>query len=339
MGWLPLIAALVMEGSKSYEVKAFDQDGLWKKVIGELFDDFILFFMPKLQEQIDFTQSIEFLDAELFQEVADEKKGRRHADRLVKVQLKNGKAQWILVHIEIQSSHEKAFSDRMFQYFYRIYDRYDERIVALAVHTSRDSINGMTRFEYDYFGTNLSYLYNNYRTEDYSTEELEQSDNVFSKIVLAAKGLHETKNEMEKRYQFKKKLIHELIQNQQYSRTAVMATLHFVDYLLQLPDVYLKQLSSEIVPVLRKESGLMELYNEENAPPTVLESFGERIERERKAGLERGLEQGLEQGTKQTKVNVIVAGVKRGLDIPTLAVLTGYSEGRVEQIIEENVSS
>lgn len=71
----------------------------------------------------------------------------------------------------------------------------------------------------------------------------------------------------------------------------------------------------------------MELYNEENAPPTVLESFGERIEREWEAGLE--------QGTEQTKVNVIVAGVKRGLDIPTLAVLTGYSEERVARIIQE----
>lgn len=58
----------------SYKEKQVDQDGLWKKIIGELFEDFLQFFMPELHEEIDFSHDVEFLDKELFQEVVDEKK-------------------------------------------------------------------------------------------------------------------------------------------------------------------------------------------------------------------------------------------------------------------------
>ena len=66
----------------------------------------------------------------------DEKKGNRSADQIVKVRLKDGHEQWILIHIEVQSTNEKDFSERMFQYFYRIYDAYAQEIVAMAVMTS-----------------------------------------------------------------------------------------------------------------------------------------------------------------------------------------------------------
>ncbi len=112
------MVAFVREGKKVYTEKQVDQDGLWKKIIGELFEDFLQFFIPELYEEVDFTHDVEFLDKELFQEVVDEKKGRRYVDRLAKVQLKSGEKQWILIHVEVQSSRETEFSKRMFQYFY-----------------------------------------------------------------------------------------------------------------------------------------------------------------------------------------------------------------------------
>lgn len=104
-----------------------------EKVIGELFEDFLLFFAPELHAQIEFRVEADFLDKDLIQEVVDKKKGRRFADRLAKVHLKNVEEQWILIHIEVQSEKETDFSERMFRYFYRIYDRYQEKIFAIAV--------------------------------------------------------------------------------------------------------------------------------------------------------------------------------------------------------------
>lgn len=331
--------AFVREQKEEYQKKQVDQDGLWKKVIGELFEEFLLFFMPGLHAEVDFRIAPEFLDKELFQEVVDEKKGRRYADRLAKVRLKNGQEKWILIHVEVQGSRESEFSERMFQYFYRIYDRHKEKIVALAVHTSSENIERMTRFEYDYFGTELIYSYNNYKTEDYSDAELERSENIFSKVVLAAKALHQTKDELERRYRFKRRLMRKLIQSENYSRTAVAATFYFIDYLLQLPEEETKKLSIELGPEIRKERGLMELYNEENASPTVFNSFAEQLDRGFAKGIEQGLEQGIEQGKeqgiKQSSKNIAKKLIAKGMPLDLIADVTGLSLNEVKTLEDD----
>lgn len=321
-----MVVAWVREETTPYGGSLVDQDGLWKKVIGELFEDFLLFFVPELHAQIDFGKSPDFLDKELFQEIADKKKGRRFADRLAKVRLKNGKEQWILIHIEVQSKKETNFPERMFQYFYRIYDRHQEKIVAIAVHTSPSKNAIPDRFTYDYLGTQLHYMYRNYQTEAYSDEELEQSDNIFSKIVLAAKALYQTKDEEHQRYLFKRKLMRELIRNQNYTRTAVQAVFHFIDYLLQLPDAYTKQLSEEIRSMIRKETELMELYNKENASPTIKNVFDLELEK----GIEQGLEQGIEQGVKK----VVLEMLRKGTSTDFIAEVTHLEKDEIEKLRE-----
>ena len=317
-----MVMTLIKEEEITYDSSPLDQDGLWKKVIGELFEDFLLFFAPELHTLIDFNQEPDFLDKELFQEVADRKKGRRFADRLAKVRLKNGKEQWILIHIEVQSENKSDFPERMFRYFYRIYDRHQEKVVAIAVHTSPSKTTIPEHFKYDYLGTQLHYSYRNYQTEAYSEEELVWSDNLFSKIVLAAKALHQTKDEDHQRYLFKSKLMRELIRNQNYSRTAVQAVFHFIDYLLQLPEAYTKQLSEEIRPMIRKETELMELYNKENASPTIKNAFD--------LEWEKGVQQGLEQGVKK----VVMEMLKKGTSTEFIAEVTHLEKEEIEKMRE-----
>ena len=43
-----MAVAWVMEDTAYYDGNAADQDGLWKKVIEELFGDFLLFFAPRI---------------------------------------------------------------------------------------------------------------------------------------------------------------------------------------------------------------------------------------------------------------------------------------------------
>jgi hypothetical protein len=58
----------------------------------------------------------EFLDKELQRITRDATLGRRYADKLVKVYLKTGEEQWVLIHIEIQGKHETKFNQRMYMY-------------------------------------------------------------------------------------------------------------------------------------------------------------------------------------------------------------------------------
>lgn len=236
--------------------------------------------------------------------------------------------------MEVQSSREEDFSRRMFQYFYRIYDRYEEKIVALAVHTARENVDNMKHFEYDYFGTALNYSYNNYRTEDYSDAELECSANVFSRVILAAKAMHETKDEIEKRYQFKQKLMRELIRSKKYARSAIIATIYFVDYLLKLPEEETKKLGQALGPEIRKERGLMELYNEENASPTVSKSFAEQLDRGIAQGLEQGLEKGLEQGISLEKQNIAKKLILENMPLEMISSVTDLNVEELEAIQE-----
>lgn len=199
--------ALIWEKSSNYKMGTVDQDGLWKKIIGELFEEFILFFSPKLHAEIDFSVEQEFLQQELFKQIMDEKKGSRSADQIVKVRLKDGHEQWILIHIEVQSTNEIGFSERMFQYFYRIYDTYAQEIVAMAVMTSPYRSKYRDHFQYDFFGTKLTYAYNNYKLIDYDDATLKASDQIFSKIILAAKYHNATRENAAKRYTFKEQLM------------------------------------------------------------------------------------------------------------------------------------
>lgn len=66
--------AMVLETPSNYGT--IDYDGLWKKLIFELFEEFLLFFMHDLYEDIDFAKEPDFLQQELFQEVIQEKKGK-----------------------------------------------------------------------------------------------------------------------------------------------------------------------------------------------------------------------------------------------------------------------
>lgn len=318
-----MVTALVQEEQAQYR-PAVDQDGLWKKVIGDLFEDFLLFFAPELHKHVDFSKEPELLDKELFQEVMDGQKGRRFADRLVKVRLKNGEEKWILVHIEVQSKNESAFPERMFQYFYRIYDQHREKIVAIAVHTSPSKSERPEHFEYNYFGTQLHYAYTNYRTEDIPDEELERSDKLFSKIVLAAKALHKTKDEEHQRYLFKRKLMHEIVRNKNYSRITVQAVLHFIDYLLQLPEKYMNQLSEYIGPIIREETELMELYNKENASPTILKSFAEEFE--------QGIEQGKMEGKLEERRAIAQKLILNNMPLETITEITELTLEEVKGI-------
>ncbi|MCP4148802.1 MAG: hypothetical protein GY757_13735, partial [bacterium] len=57
-------------------------DSAWKKVIRELFEDFLAFFFPKIHDAIDFTKEVEFLDKELKEIDPDSSLGDRVADVL-----------------------------------------------------------------------------------------------------------------------------------------------------------------------------------------------------------------------------------------------------------------
>ena len=110
-----------------------DFDSPWKEVLETYFQEFMAFFFPTVYDLIDWEKGYEFLDKELQKVVHEAVVGRRWADKLVRVHHQNGKEEWILIHIEIQSQVEVDFAERMYVYHYRLFDRYHRRVVSLAI--------------------------------------------------------------------------------------------------------------------------------------------------------------------------------------------------------------
>ncbi|QQK79300.1 Rpn family recombination-promoting nuclease/putative transposase [Salicibibacter cibi] len=172
--------ALVQEKPAQY----LDQDGLWKKVITDLFKPFMLFFAPDLYDKLDWSRMPDSLEQELHR-TFPVIEGKRYTDKLMKIHLKDGKEQWILAHIEVQGYKDDDFSERMFQYFYRIFDKYQQKIFTIALLADPDRSFKPTVYDYHFHGTTLTYIYNTYKFLDQDEEELLQSDNPFAYVVLA----------------------------------------------------------------------------------------------------------------------------------------------------------
>ena len=163
-------------------------DILLKSAFEEFFPDLLHFFFRNANDIFNFDLGFEFLDKELSElfPVLKKKVGSRFVDMLVKAHLQNGEEEWILVHIEIQGEGSKDFPKRMHQYWYRIYDRYEVDIVALAVFTGNHNQKRSNRFHKEFLGTRITYEYNVYHILDHSEHELLAMNNPFALIVLAA---------------------------------------------------------------------------------------------------------------------------------------------------------
>ena len=115
-----------------------DYDNPWKQALSLYFSDFIAFFFPKIHAEIDWTKPYEFLDKELQQVMRDDEIGKRVADKLVKVWLRDGSETWLLIHVEVQGQYQVIFPERMYVYNSRIFGLYRRQVVSLAVLADED---------------------------------------------------------------------------------------------------------------------------------------------------------------------------------------------------------
>jgi hypothetical protein len=109
------------------------------------------------------------------------------ADKVVKVWRKNGEAQIILIHIEVQGDPQENFSERMYIYNYRLFDRYHQPVVSFAVLTDTSPHWRPNRYGYELWGCSVGIRFPIVKLYDYRGRQadLEQSANIFATVVLA----------------------------------------------------------------------------------------------------------------------------------------------------------
>jgi hypothetical protein len=257
-------------------------DEAWKQIIERFFPEFLRFFAPEVYEAIDFQKSFTFLDTEMAQFDKQALKGAKVVDKLVKAFLKDGSEQWILIHIEVQGDADADFAQRMFRYFYRIYDRYGQRIISIAILTERASRTADGMFEAKLLGSGVVFHYLPFNLMGYERAALESDENPMAVVVQAAQErerLRRRGDGFNTKWYLTRKLY-----ERGYSREEIIALFKFIDWVIQLSDEEEIRFRADV-----------KTLEEVNKMPyiTSVERIG------RAEGLQEGLQQGLQQGLQE----------------------------------------
>jgi hypothetical protein len=210
-------------------------DILWKGMLEEVFGDLLRFVDPEIEKVLDLSRDVEFLDKELAKiyPEPEKKSNTRVVDKLVKVYRRDGGETWMLLHVEIQGRNENGFAERMHRYYYRLLDRHERDVAALAILTGLDGRNVPDKYERRTFWGRILYEYKTLCITDYTNEELAASYNPFAIVMLVAKEalikFKGSDGDRDKTLLEQKLLIVRLLQKAQFSERKVKAILIFLN--------------------------------------------------------------------------------------------------------------
>ena len=262
-------------------------DALWKGILENTFDDFLKFFIPNADEVFDFEKGVEYLDKELdqlFPPEGDEYKPR-YVDKLVKVYTRQGDEEWVLVHIEVQGYRDNHFAKRMFQYYTRIWDKYDRSIAAFAIFTDGEPGFKPASFQQSFLGTTVSYTFNAFKILDLQEEVLIASHNPFALVALTVKGAIQGKRMGDEDLLGLKLKIYKQLYYSGLKREKVSKIMDFLRF-------YIRFESDKMIGKFDQELAL--ITNNDYKNMGIDEFLLDRAKRE-------GVKEGIEQGLAKTK--------------------------------------
>jgi len=262
-----------------------DYDTPWKEILEAYFPEFMHFFFPEAYVEIDWRRGYRFLDKELQQVVADAELGRRYADKLVEVWLKNGQTEWLLIHVEVQGKQEPEFEERMFVYNYRLFDRFRRTVVSLAVLADESPKWKPEKFGYGRWGCKVEMIFPSVKLLAYreNSDDLEHSKNPFAVVVMTHLRALDTRQDHARRMWWKMELCKSLYARG-YSREDIIRLFRFIDWVMRL--------SPEMEKLFWNE---LQDYEEERKMPYVTS-----VE---KIGMEKGIEKGIHLSVKRLLEN------------------------------------
>lgn len=280
-----------------------------------------------IDKKIDFSHAPEFLQQELHKLMMDDRKGKGIVDQIVKVHLKDKSEKWILVHIEVQDNPEEDFPKRMFRYFYRILDRHQTEIYAIALITGPKQSVPKNYYHYSFHGTQLVYTYNVYQYDEKNLETLKKSANPFAHAIIAGIYAKKYKVDEEERAEVKKELLKQTLQrfavNHQKSELYIEALTYFINFLLRLPKHLDEEVYSDIKIFMNKEDLKMSTNMSERSP--FLAELGRRLG-------EEAAKEAAKEAIKEEKRETAIRLIHRNFTDEEIADITDLSISNIGEI-------
>lgn len=227
-----------------------EYDSPWKEALDAYFPEFMAFFFPIAYAQINWEKGYETLDKELQKVVQDANLGKRLADKLVKVWLKNNQKTIILIHTEIQGQYEANFAERIYIYHYRIFDKYHDKnieVVSLAVLGDDNKTWRPTNYNYSRWGCRVSIDFPIVKLIDYQDDwqSLSENNNPFAVVIMAYLKSKETNKDFQARLDNKLTLLR-LLYQRGYTREMVIQLFRLIDWMMILPAELKEKFNTEL---------------------------------------------------------------------------------------------
>ena len=213
-----------------------DYDGAWKEALDRYLREVLMLCFPAIAKEIDWETPLEFLDKELEAVVRDADLGKQRVDKLVKVRLRDGKTQWILLHVEIASQAYVDLGRTMYQYHHRLTDRFGQPVLSVAVLADDQRKWRPSFYKEDLLGCRLHFKFPICKLSDLGRRwaALEGCNNPAAIVIMAHLRALQTQADMPRRAQHAWDLMR-LAHERGFERKDVLELVRLIDWLMTLP--------------------------------------------------------------------------------------------------------
>ncbi|MED4353803.1 Rpn family recombination-promoting nuclease/putative transposase [Schinkia azotoformans] len=301
-----------------------NHDGLFKELLNNFFEEFMILFFPEACEEIDFNHTV-FLSQELIRDIF--KGEKKVVDLLIETKLK-GKDGFILVHIESQSYEQIDFNERMFYYFTRLYDEHRKQILPIAIFGYDKLKNVPNTFSIGFpFLEVLNFQFLKVELKSQNWREYLKQDNPVAAALLSKMGYSD-----EERVQVKKEFLRMLVRLElDPVRTELIAG--FFETYLKLTSDEEKQLYDEIKSLGREEEEKVMQITTSWHEKGREEGVKKGIEVGKEEGIKEGIKVGKKEGKKEALIEVAQSMLKDGYTVEQIERLTKLSKETIKNLI------
>jgi predicted transposase YdaD len=302
-----------------------DHDGMWKDLIGKFFPSLLKRAIPELYEEAELSAEPKFLDKEFLDilNTADPTihKSAHYADYVLEVPLKDGGAEFVIIHIEIQGRGGRGnLAERMYHYKCLIYAHYRKEPAALAIIT--EGRRKKERFySHSCFGTETIYRYNNLVLAELDDSGLLESDSPIDLAFYAAKCALRSKEEFQK-YSYLRTLAG-LLAERGWEPEEKRELMLFIERILYIADKALAEKYREYRLQLSEEGKFMYI------PFYELDAAAE-VE---KRGIEKGKLEGKLEGELKGKLEIARKLLARGDSPDTVSSISGLPKEKILKLM------
>ena len=198
--------------------------------------------LPSLYAVADLTKEPAFLDKELRDvlHISDDLDSPRFVDVLLKIPLKDGGDEWVLLHIEVQGPGGENLTFRMFDYCCRLFGHYHRMPVALAILTAPRNNETAGVFEASQHGTSICYNFNCIELDKLDDVKLLASENPFDLALYAARRAKQSRDDENMKFRYLREL-RRVLGRKGWTDRDCRDLLIFIEWIINLKDQELRE--------------------------------------------------------------------------------------------------